>query len=155
MRRYLTQLYTTEYGDLNKANKSASSRRARVQMLYEKHFKSQTCSALGLSDDEELGVLHVLSMFTPEGISFKNDTKGYRNIKYNLNKLFKTYSKKIYQLVINVDGFRKLLGLVKQAGHLERMIDAYPILAKSKEAYEKAMENMIRLKAIVYYLKAK
>ena len=144
LRRYLTQIYTIEYGDLKKANKSASAKRARVQMLYEKHFKSQTCSALGLSNDEELGVLHVLSMFTPEGISFRNDTKNYRSIKYNLRKLIKTYSKRMYRLVINVDGFKQLLNLVKQSGHLVKIIETYPILTKSKEAYEEAMENMIQ-----------
>ena len=144
LRRYLTQLYTTDYNHLRKPNKSVAARKMRVQTFYEKHIKSQTCSALGLSDDEELGVLHVLSMFTPEGISFRNDTKNYRNIKYNLNKLIKTYSKRIYRLVITVDGFKHLLDLVKQSGHMEKMIEAYPILAKSKEAYEHTMESMIQ-----------
>ena len=144
LRRYLTQLYTSDYNHLNKPNKSMQARKMRVQTFYEKHFKSQTCSALGLSDDEELGVLHVLSMFTPEGISFRNDTKNYRNIKYNLNKLIKTYSKKLSQSVIAVDGFKHLLNLVKQAGHMDKMIEAYSILAKSKEAYEDAMQNMIQ-----------
>ena len=144
LRRYITELYFSEYGDVRKASKFVQARKARVQMLYEKHFKSQTCSALSLSDDEELGVLHVLSMLTPEAISFRNDTKNYRNIKYNLNKLIKTFSKRIYRLVINVDGFKQLLILVKQSGHLVKIIEAYPILAKSKEAYEQAMENMIQ-----------
>ena len=83
-------------------------------------------------------------MFTPESISFRNDTKNYRNIKYNLNKLIKTFSKRIYRLVINVDGFKQLLDLVKQAGHMDKMIKSYPVLAKSKKAYEEAMENMIQ-----------
>ena len=144
LKRYLTELYFSEYGDLKKSNKSAPAKRARVQMLYEKHFKSQTCSALLLSNDEELGVLHVLSLLSPEPISFRDDTSDYRSIKYNLNKLIKVYSKRMYKLVVNVDGFKHLLDLVKQAGHMDKMIKAYPILAKSKEAYEEVMESMIQ-----------
>ena len=84
LKRYLTELYTSEYGYLNNANKSVSAKKTRVKMFFDKHFKSQTCSTIDLSDNEELGVLHVLSMLTPESIIFRNDTKNYRNIKYNL-----------------------------------------------------------------------
>ena len=128
----------------NKHDKSVLARKDRVRKFFEKHFKPYNYSALDIKDDDELGVLHVLSIFTPEGISFRDDTKNYRSVKYNLNKLMKAYSRKLYQCVISVDGFGQLLDLVKQTGHMQKMIEAYPVLAKSKQAYENAMENMIQ-----------
>ena len=142
LRRYLKELYTTD-NDLNKASMSPLARRERVRTLYEKRLKSQALNASNLSENKELGVLHVLSILIQEGISFRSDTICHRKLKFNLGKLIRTYSKKMYQRVKKVDGFIQLLILVKQAGHLEKMIEAYPILAKSKEAYQDAMENMI------------
>ena len=65
------------------------ARKMRVQTFYEKHFKSQTCSAVGLSDDEELGVLHVLSMFTPEAINLEMILKTIETLSTILTNLLR------------------------------------------------------------------
>ena len=58
--------------------------------------------------------------------------------------MIKTYSSRLYQNVITVDGFAILMDLLKQTGHINKMIEAYPTLARSKEAYEQIVEHVIQ-----------
>ena len=118
--RYLAELYIYHNGVLHKSNKSISNKKTRVKSFYQKFFKSKAKLAKDLSENEELGVLHVLSIFVKEAVNYRNDCKEYRTIKQNLNKMIKTYSSRLYQNVITVDGLAILMDLVKQTGHIKK-----------------------------------
>ena len=60
-----------------------------------------------------------------------------------MNKLMKTYQSGIFKPMKNMLGFKKLLQIMKEAGLFDKMLELYPTLAKSKEAYEALITSLI------------
>ena len=112
--------------------------------FYEENIKNQSVSAQNISDVEELAILHILAVLLQENIVFKNDTSKYRALKKNMNDLIKTYSRKLFDPIIRIPEFVKFILILKEAGALTQMIDSYPTLSRSRDAYQMKIDQIIQ-----------
>ena len=97
-----------------------------------------------VNNNEELGILHILGILLQENVIFRNDTLQHRSLKKNLNKLIKSFTRKLFDLINSMPEFKKLILALKESGLIAQIIKAYPTLAKSKEAYELKINEIIQ-----------
>ena len=142
LRRYLTQQFNTVC--IESPYKShRMNKRSMISSFYNEHLKNHSQSAQSVNENEELGIMHILAVLLQENVNFRNDTKRYRTLKRNMNQVIRVYSRKLYFPIIAMIEFQKFILIWKEAGLLAKMIEAYPTLAKSKDAYEMMIDNII------------
>ena len=142
LRRYLTQQFNTVC--IESPYKShRMNKRSMISSFYNEHLKNHSQSAQSVNENEELGIMHILAVLLQENVNFRNDTKRYRTLKRNMNKVIRVYSRKLYAPIVLMSEFKKFILIWKEAGLLAEMIEAYPTLAKSKDAYEVMIDNII------------
>ena len=142
IRRYLKELYGLD--ELKSISTRYTAKRMEdLKLFYQKYMKSQSHCASMLNDDKELRVLHFVSALAQLKIDFKIDCIDHKFLVVNMNKLMKTYQKGLFKPMKNMLGFKKLLQIMKEAGLLDKMLELYPTLIKSKEAYEAQITSLI------------
>ena len=116
-----------------------------IDKFYNEIMKNHSQSAENVSKEDEIGIMHILSIFLQENIAFVDDKKKHRILKRNINNLIKTYTRKLFDLINDVPEFRKFILVLKEAGILAQMIESYPTLSRSKQAYEIAIEGIVQV----------
>ena len=145
IRRYLSEQYVSFKSKLKSFMGSRHvSKRNYIIEFYNENIKSQSFSAKNVSQNEELGIFHILGILFQENIVFRNDTVQHRTLKKNMNKLLKTFSRKLFDSISSMSEFKKLILILKEAGVIAQIIEAYPTLSKSKEAYEITIQEIIQ-----------
>ena len=114
-----------------------------ISSFYNEHLKNHSQSAQSVNENEELGIMHILAVLLQENVNYRNDTKRYRTLKKNMNRVIRVYSRKLYAPIVLMSEFKKFILIWKEAGLLTEMIEAYPTLARSKDAYEMMIDNII------------
>ena len=120
------------------------SKKNMIYKFYAEFIKNHSHNAENLSQKDELGVIHILSILLQENVAFEDDKKKHRILKRNINNLIKTYTRKLFNLVSNKPEFKKLILVLQEAGLITEMIESYPTLNRSKEAYETRVRNIIQ-----------
>ena len=147
IRRHLKELYITHKSNIQSLMKSNYvSKRNMIIKFYNEFMKNHSQSAENVSQEDEIDIMHILSIFLQENIAFVDDKKKHRILKRNINNLIKTYTRKLFDLINDVPEFRKFILVLKEAGILAQMIESYPTLNRSKQAYEIAIEEIIQVK---------
>ena len=142
IRRYLKELYGQDR--LRSVSTWFSKKKMDgLKLFYQKHMKSKSQCASMLSEDEELRVLHFISAIVQLKIDFKIDCIEHKFLVTNMNNLMKTYQSGIFRPMKNMLGFKRLLQIMKEAGLFDKMLELYPTLVKSKEAYETLITSLI------------
>ena len=119
------------------------SKRNMISSFYNEHLKNHSQSAQSVNENEELGIMQILAVLLRENVNYRNDTTRYRTLKKNMNQVIRVYSRKLYFPIIAMIEFQKFILIWKEAGLLAKMIEAYPTLARSKDAYEMMIDNII------------
>ena len=142
LRRYLTQQFNSVC--IESPHKSHQmNKRNMISSFYNEHLKNHSQSAQSVNENEELGIMHILAVLLRENVIYRNDTTRYRTLKRNMNRVIRVYSCKLYFPIIAMVEFQKFILIWKEAGLLAKMIEAYPTLARSKDAYEMMIDNII------------
>ena len=145
IRRYLNEQYMPFKSSIQeKAGSRHVSKRKIIVQFYTENIKHQSLNARDISQDEELGILHILGIFFQENVIFRNDTLQHRALKKNLNKLIKSFTRKLFDAINSMPEFKKLILVLKESGVLGQIIETYPTLAKSKKAYEIKIDEIIQ-----------
>ena len=143
IRRYLNELYGP-YNSKLSDSKFNEKKIMSVESFYEIHMKSQSQQASDLSKDDELKVLHFISVFLRLKTTININCSKHKNLSTNLNKLMKTYQSKIFRSIKSMQGFKQLLTIMREAGMIARMLESYPSLAKCKDSYEAQITSLIK-----------
>ena len=115
-----------------------------IYKFYAEFIKNHSLNAKNLSQKDEFGVIHILSILLQENVAFEDDKKKHRILKRNINNLIKTYTRKLFNLVSNKPEFKKLILVLHEAGLITEMIESYPTLNRCKQAYETRVRNIIQ-----------
>ena len=142
LRRYLKEQFKSASID-SFYKTDRINKRSRINSFYNKHLKIHSQWAQNVNENEELGVLHILAVLLQENVRYIKDCNRYRKLKKNMNQVIRVYSRKLYFPIITMIEFQKFILIWKEAGLLAEMIEAYPTLAKSKDAYEVMIDNII------------
>ena len=142
LRRYLKEQYK-HFITQSTFNSYQVSKRNRLNSFYTNHLKNHSEYAQRVNESQELGILHILSILLQENISYRSDSKGFRTLKNNMNKMIKVYSRRLFEPIIAIPEFKMFTVILKEAGVLAKIIKSYPTLSKSKDAYEMIIENII------------
>ena len=144
IRRYLKEQYKSQklsfrpFLQCSKANK-----RSMVIKYYTETIKNQSLTAQNMNQKDELGILHILTIFLEGNVSFRSDTNRFKSLKSNMNKLIQTYARKLFDPINSMPEFKKFIVILKEIGALAKIIESYPTLNKSKEAYKMKIEEII------------
>ena len=143
LRRYLKEQFKS--ASIDSFYKTGRiNKRSRINSFYNNRLKIHSQWAQNVNENEELGVLHILAVLLQENVRYRNECNHYRKLKQNINQVIRVYSRKLYFPIIAMIEFQKFILIWKEAGLLAKIIEAYPTLAKSKDAYEMMIDNIIK-----------
>ena len=122
------------------------SKRNIIIKFYNESIKNHSQSAQIINQKDELTIMHILTIFLQENVAFRSDARKYRTLKTNMNKLIQIYTHKLFKPINNIPEFKMFIKVLKEAGLLAQMIESYPTLARSKNAYEVRIDEIIHTK---------
>ena len=144
IRRYLKEQYKSKKLSFklslqsNKANK-----RDMIIKFYNETVKNLSLTTQSINEKDELGFLHILAVFLEEKVVFRNDTSKYKAFKGNMNKLIHTYTRKLFNSINKMPEFKKFIAILKEIGVLATIVESYPTLSKSRQAYRMRIDEII------------
>ena len=86
----------------------------------------------------------MMAILLQENVAFRKDTSKHRTLKKSMAELIKTYTRRSFDRISNMPDFKRLMLILKEASVLAQMIESYPILARSKEAYKLKIDDLIQ-----------
>ena len=114
-----------------------------VIKFYDEAIKNQSLTAQSMNEKDELGILHILTVFLEENVAFRNDTSKFKNLKSNMNRLIQTYARKLFDPINSMPEFKKFIVILKEIDVLAKIVESYPTLNKCTEAYKMKIEEII------------
>ena len=141
MRRFLWQIFKAENEDKNFIKKSSSEFNSAIVEFYKKHLEPFSDAVQGYNKAMEgRMVFYMSALMTNHYIYKSNESNDCKRVLSLMKKIMKTFSNSSYCRLFKIQNFKNVILLIKTSGLASQMIEAYPKLKQSQEAYENAIE---------------
>ena len=142
LRRYLAEMFEKADYNINSLETNESQQKA-FESFYQEHLKSVSMTAQTISQEDESIVIQILEAFLSFDSTFVNETEELTETKLNIRNILKVYTRKMFRILKKTIGFNKFLAIIEEVGIFDKVIDLYPVFAKSKEAYHNAKNVLL------------
>ena len=124
-----------------------------VKKFYEKYLKQYADPSISESVDKEDYICILLGIILTKSYSYPNKTEKFRRLIWSFNTIYQKFSIPAYQKFFKTEYVCELFEMMKKAGIIDNMIQAYPKLSESKDSYLRIYESIVNFKRINELLK--
>ena len=144
IRRFFWEIFKAENEDKNFIKRSSHEFNSAIVEFYNKHLKPFASYVEGYDESMEKVLMFYLStLMTNHYIYKRNGFSDSKRILNLMRSVMKTFSNTTYSRLFRIQNFKNLILLLKLSGLLSQMIEVYPKLKLSREAYEDAIQLIL------------
>ena len=149
VRRYFWEVFTKQFDTVYLQGEDCPKIfKHFVTQFYNDHFKSHSTSHMLLSDHDEENLIFILRILISDKYSYFTKSEALKKPTQLMKSLMKSFNSGDYKKFFLIPGVSELFKLMIRAGFVDRIINAYPKLASSKDSYLKIANNIAEFKVV-------
>ena len=147
VRRYLWTLFEKEF-DVSKFKDRKTSEifRQYVTRFYEKYFKQHLSTEIETNEEFDNEICVIISSMMTNKHSFPYKTDKHKKFINLFEEIYKRFCKFSYEKFFNLPKVVLVFKMLNESGVFSEMINAYPKLSESKEAYINVVKSIIEFR---------
>ena len=146
-RRYLWEMFEKDFDvSLMPYCKPSELYQQNVKKYYETHFKQYADPSISESAEKEEYICILLGIILTKSYSYPNKTEKFRRLISSFHSVYQKFSIPAYARFFKIEYVCELFEIMKSAGVIDNMIQAYPKLSESKDSYLRIYESIVDFK---------